>query len=135
MQAIVGRYQTLRWQQAGVAVATDVIGDRPGGEIADDHPLVEAAIRSLARGGRDSRSADLRISSTDANIPLSRGIPAVCIGITDGGNAHRLDEWIATTPIGRGLAPSAGADLVGGRVASERQPIAIAGEHSALSRQ
>jgi di/tripeptidase len=45
----------------------------------------------------------MRISSTDANIPLSRGIPAVCIGVTEGGNAHRTDEWIATQPIDNGL--------------------------------
>ncbi len=102
VQAIVGRYQTVRWQQAGVAVTTTVIGDRPGGAIADDHPLVEAAIRSL-HAVEVKPQLSMRISSTDANIPLSRGIPAVCIGITDGGNAHRTDEWISTTPIGRGL--------------------------------
>ena len=102
VQAIVGRYQTVRWQQAGVAVTTTVIGDRPGGAIADDHPLVEAAIRSL-HAVEVKPQLSMRISSTDANIPLSRGIPAVCIGITDGGNAHRTDEWIATTPISRGL--------------------------------
>jgi len=102
VQAIVGRYQTMRWQQAGVAVAASVIGDRPGGSIADDHPLVEAAIRSLHAVDVKPQLA-MRISSTDANIPLSRGIPSVCIGITDGGNAHRTDEWIATAPIGRGL--------------------------------
>ncbi|MCB0150071.1 MAG: hypothetical protein KDE01_20795, partial [Caldilineaceae bacterium] len=95
-------YQTVRWQQAGVAVTTTVIGDRPGGAIADDHPLVEAAIRSL-HAVEVKPQLSMRISSTDANIPLSRGIPAVCIGITDGGNAHRTDEWIATTPISRGL--------------------------------
>ena len=102
VQAIVGRYQTVRWQQAGVSVTATVIGDRPGGGIADDHPLVEAAIRSLHAVDVKPQPS-MRISSTDANIPLSRGIPAVCIGITDGGNAHRTDEWIATTPIGRGL--------------------------------
>ena len=44
-----------------------------------------------------------RISSTDANVPLSRGIPAVCIGITDGGNAHRLDEWITPELLPKGM--------------------------------
>jgi len=47
--------------------------------------------------------ANMRISSTDANIPLSRGIPAICIGVTDGGNAHRLDEWIMPDLLPKGM--------------------------------
>jgi len=98
---IIARYQSTRWQQAGVSVTSTVIGDRPGGAIADDHPLVQAAIRSL-QAVRVKPQLSMRISSTDANIPLSRGIPAVCIGVTEGGNAHRTDEWIATPPIAEG---------------------------------
>ncbi len=99
---IVERYTTARWQQAGVTVRTTLIGDRPAGEIADDHPLVQAAFGSLAAVGIVPQ-ANTRTSSTDANIPLSRGIPAVCIGVTDGGNAHRLDEWILPELLPRGL--------------------------------
>jgi len=101
-QTIISRYQTVRWQQAGVTVTSTVIGDRPGGAIANDHPLVEAAIASL-HSVRVKPQLTMRISSTDANIPLSRGIPAVCVGVTEGGNAHRTDEWIATQPIENGL--------------------------------
>lgn len=99
---IVARYQGMRWQQAGVTVTATVIGDRPGGAIADDHPLVLAAISSL-HAVKVKPQLAMRISSTDANIPLSRGIPAVCIGVTEGGNAHRTDEWIDTAPIPEGL--------------------------------
>jgi tripeptide aminopeptidase len=101
-QAVVERYATPRWQQAGVAVRTVRIGDRPAGEIADDHPLVQAAFSSLVGVGIQPQP-NSRTSSTDANIPLSRGIPAVCIGVTDGGNAHRLDEWILPELLPRGL--------------------------------
>ena len=100
--AIVERYTTPRWQQAGVTVRMTLIGDRPAGEIADDHPLVLAAFNSLAAVGIQPQ-ANMRTSSTDANIPLSRGIPAVCIGVTDGGNAHRLDEWILPELLPRGM--------------------------------
>jgi acetylornithine deacetylase/succinyl-diaminopimelate desuccinylase-like protein len=100
--AVVERYTTARWRQAGVAVRTTLIGDRPAGEIADDHPLVQAAFGSLAAVGIQPQP-NTRTSSTDANIPLSRGIPAVCIGITDGGNAHRLDEWILPDLLPRGM--------------------------------
>ena len=102
-QAIIARYQGARWEQRGVTVTATVIGDRPSGEIAPDHPLVWAAIAAL--GAVDYLGTpDLRISSTDANVPLSRGIPAVCVGVTDGGNAHRLQEWIQAAPLGQGMA-------------------------------
>jgi di/tripeptidase len=100
---IVHRFQTPRWQQRGVMVKTEVIGDRPSGGLAEDHPLVVAAKETLAAVGF-SQPADLRISSTDANIPLSRGIPAICVGVTDGSNAHRLQEWIGTDMVARGMA-------------------------------
>lgn len=98
--AIVQRYQTA-WRDRYVTVAATVIGDRPSGEIGEGHPLVQAAYRSLASCGVTVRG-NLSMSSTDANIPLSRGIPAVCIGITEGGSAHRLEEWINTAllPVG-----------------------------------
>ncbi len=100
-QAIVRRYQSTTWQKQGVTVEAVTIGDRPSGEIANEHPLVQASFRSLAACGVNA-NPHLRISSTDANIPLSRGIPAVCIGITEGGNAHRLEEWMnpALLPLG-----------------------------------
>lgn len=102
VQMILSRYQTSRWQQAGVTVTAALIGDRPGGAIPDDHLLVQAAISLLKTSGVKPQLS-MRISSTDANIPLSRGIPAVCIGVTEGGNAHRTDEWIATQPVEKGL--------------------------------
>lgn len=100
--AVVTRYQSNAWQQQGVQVEAMVIGDRPGGAIADDHPLVNAAFHSLAYHGVNG-SPHLRISSTDANIPLSREIPAVCIGITEGGNAHRVEEWIMPSLLPTGM--------------------------------
>ena len=80
----------------------EVIGDRPGGALADEHPLVLAAFRSLNALGVPPQG-NMRISSTDANIPLSRGVPAVCIGITDGANAHRFDEWITPELLPKGM--------------------------------
>jgi acetylornithine deacetylase/succinyl-diaminopimelate desuccinylase-like protein len=102
VQQIVHRFQTPRWRQAGVIVNAELIGDRPAGGIADDHPLVQAATQSLIAVGVQPQLAN-RISSTDANVPLSRGIPSVCIGITDGGNAHRLDEWITPDLLPKGM--------------------------------
>jgi len=93
VQKIVRQFQGARWKRWGVIVETEVIGHRPGGEIPGDHPLVVAAQEALAGAGLTGRP-ELQISSTDANIPLSRGIPTVCVGITQGGDVHRLEEWI-----------------------------------------
>jgi acetylornithine deacetylase/succinyl-diaminopimelate desuccinylase-like protein len=102
----VRRFQSPVLRQRGVTVTMDLIGDRPTGEIAPYHPLVRAAERSLLAAGVAVEAGE-RMSSTDANIPLSRGIPAVCVGITRGANAHRLDEWISTLEIGRGMQHAA----------------------------
>jgi tripeptide aminopeptidase len=68
-----------------------VIGVRPGGKIAQDSLLL-AAIENVDRYlGNRSR---LERSSTDANYPLSLGIPAIAIGGGgEGGGAHSLNEW------------------------------------------
>ena len=83
-------------------VKAELIGDRPSGQIGEEHALVRAAIECLTHFGLFF-DPSMRISSTDANIPLSLGIPAVCVGVTDGGNAHRLDEWIDPTLMAKGV--------------------------------
>lgn len=68
-----------------------VIGDRPSGETDPSLPLVTAAIEATRLIGRD---ADLATASTDANVPISRGIPAIAIGAGGrGGEAHTTAEW------------------------------------------
>ena len=78
-----------------------VVGDRPAGKIDPQHPLVQGALVALAENG--VRGA-LQIGSTDGNVPLSHNCPTVTIGITRGGNAHRLDEYIETKPVTAGMA-------------------------------
>jgi tripeptide aminopeptidase len=84
----------------GVKVQAEVIGLRPAGEISSDHPLVLLAQRCLKDQGLEPI---LGIGSTDANIPLSQGLPAVCIGVSTGGSAHTVDEFIHTQPVMTGL--------------------------------
>jgi tripeptide aminopeptidase len=74
-----------------LTVLISVIGDRPSGETDPSHPLVGAAIEATQLIGRDP---DLATASTDANVPISRGIPAIAIGAGGrGGEAHTLAEW------------------------------------------
>lgn len=88
-------------QSAALATRIDVIGDRPAGEIAASHPLVEAAeVATRAIG----RTPELATASTDANVPLSLGIPAIAIGGGGrGGDVHTIDEWYEDVDAGRGL--------------------------------
>ncbi|MEJ2756999.1 MAG: hypothetical protein P8046_00830, partial [Anaerolineales bacterium] len=71
------------------------------GEIASDHPLVQIGVEAIARQGGP---AELLIGSTDANVPLSRGIPAICIGISNGGAAHTTGEFMVTDQVSSGMA-------------------------------
>jgi len=84
-----------------VKVSAEVIGERPAGELPIEHPLVKLAVKCLDAQGI---TANLNIGSTDANEPLSRGLPAICVGITTGGGAHTLEEYIDIGPVGHGLA-------------------------------
>lgn len=76
------------------------VGNRPAGRIPTEHPLVRLALEAHEA---IRMQAELDSGSTDANIPLSLGIPAVCVGVSYGGNAHRLDEYIETEPIEKGI--------------------------------
>lgn len=67
------------------------IGDRPAAQLPADSPMLET-VRSVDR--HLGLRTDLRLGSTDANIPISRGIPAISLGAGgDGGGAHTLGEW------------------------------------------
>ena len=75
----------------------DLLGSRPGGELAADSPLLAALRAADDYVGNQSR---IERSSTDANIPLSNGIDAISIGAGGtGGGAHSLQEWY--DPAGR----------------------------------
>ncbi len=69
----------------------ELLGSRPGGELASDSPLLAALRAADEFVGNVSR---IERSSTDANIPLSMGIEALSIGAGgNGGGAHSLQEW------------------------------------------
>lgn len=75
----------------------ELLGSRPGGELAPDSQLLAALRAADEFVGNQSR---LERSSTDANIPLSLGIDAISIGAGgNGGGAHSLQEWY--DPAGR----------------------------------
>jgi len=69
----------------------DLLGSRPGGELAANSPLL-ATLRAADEAVHNQ--SRLERASTDANIPLSLGIDAISIGAGgNGGGAHSLQEW------------------------------------------
>jgi tripeptide aminopeptidase len=72
-----------------------VLGVRPAGELPENSPLLAALLAADTRLGNRSRRER---SSTDANIPLSVGIPAISLGACGrSGGAHTTEEWFDPT--------------------------------------
>lgn len=83
-----------------VKFSAEIIGQRPAGKIPASHPLVQLAKHTLEGLGFQP---NLGIGSTDANIPLSYNLPAICLGLSTGGGAHTANEYVHTRPIAQGL--------------------------------
>ena len=87
----------------GVKVLVNKVGDRPCSDIAPEKvqqlvdllcPEIEAVTGS---------QVVLKSSSTDCNIPLSMGIPALCIGVYRGAGSHTREEWVSKNSLVPGL--------------------------------
>jgi len=88
-------------QQSGIKVTSRIVGQRPAAAMPANHPLCTGLL--AIRRQLHLRPPIFGAASTDANWPLSRQIPAVCLGITHGGLAHTVKEYIDIPPIERGL--------------------------------
>jgi len=87
-------------QRDGVTVTLEIIGQRPAGVLPVDHALVRRAEICLRNVGIEPHH---NIGSTDANLPLSLGLPAVTIGLTTGRGAHTVHEYINIEPLTLGM--------------------------------
>ena len=85
----------------GVGVESTVVGRRPAASLPVSHPLCKGIVNIRKR--LRMRPPIFSASSTDANLPLSLGLPAVCLGITRGGLAHTVKEYIECSPIISGV--------------------------------
>jgi acetylornithine deacetylase/succinyl-diaminopimelate desuccinylase-like protein len=96
--------ENKRWNVTTLSASNKLIGDRPGGRTPPDSVIVEAATRSNTAFGHKTL---LRGGSTDANVPMSYGVPAIIIG--GGGKAagfHALSESIDVTDAWKGAQNS-----------------------------
>ena len=95
--------ENKRWDKKDVIkVEFKLVGDRPAGAGTMDSAMVQAARRSVAAVGGEVKS--LAASSTDSNLPISLGIPAVTLGSGGvGGGSHGPGEWFS--PVNAWLGP------------------------------
>ena len=85
------RWEGARAAQARISLEIDTIGIRPTGAQSDTARIVQAAIQAGRTLGFTPATT---ASSTDANIPISLGVPGISIdGGGRGGGAHSLNEW------------------------------------------
>ena len=85
--------ENKRWNSNKITVEIKLIGDRPAGIVALDSPIVQATQRAVTILNRAPR-VTFAGSSTDSNLAMSLGIPAVTIGGGgEGGNWHSRNEW------------------------------------------
>jgi acetylornithine deacetylase/succinyl-diaminopimelate desuccinylase-like protein len=90
-QAREDENHAARASETRIEMTVNPIGRRPSGETAPDAPLVRMAREATRLCGHRSL---LDCGSTDSNIPMSRGVPAITIGV--GGSCagcHTLNEW------------------------------------------
>ncbi len=87
--------ENTRWNNRGpVSVSAELVGLRPGGHTAESDPIVQTA---LAVSRALKLDATLHEGSTDANVPMNLGIPAITVGGGGtGSGAHSLDETFNT---------------------------------------
>ena len=87
--------ENTRWGSRSLTVDKQLVGDRPAGRTAAESPIVVAAVSA-------TKALNLPVSldegSTDSNIPMNMGIPAITIdGGGRGSGAHALDESFDST--------------------------------------
>ncbi len=83
-----------------VSMTVETIGDRPAASLPESSPLL-STVRAVDR--HLALRTEVRLGSTDANLPLSMGIPAIAVGAGgSGGRIHTVEEWY--DPTGRETA-------------------------------
>ena len=102
-EAVDEENATRSVSEGPIVLDLELIGDRPSGRTAAAASIVRMALEAARAFGVEPT---LRTSSTDANLPISLGIPAITIGRGGlGGRSHSLDEWVDVDrePTVRGL--------------------------------
>ncbi len=81
-------------------VLWEIIGKRPAGRLPDEHPLIQMVLDVHSKLGLKT---EIGAVSTDANIPLSLGIPSIALGPVIGSKTHSPGEYLKVDSIPMGL--------------------------------
>ncbi len=93
--------EEARRARDGLRFEITVVGDRPGGSTPAEAHLVRAAFAATRAVGGSPLPA---LSSTDANVPMALGVPALTMGCGgEAGLAHTTDEWYRNTEGPKGV--------------------------------
>lgn len=84
--SVIASFQTF-----GIEVTVEALGDRPCKGDVDPSGLTKIVMEASEKHGYHRTE---ECGSTDCNIPLSMGIPAVCFGVYEGKGAHTREEWV-----------------------------------------
>lgn len=94
----------VRFREDGLQITVTVVGDRPcGGNVDEERmaALMERADNASLRC--NGRPMHFKPGSTDCNIPLSLGIPSICVGCCDGDGCHTREEYLELRGVYPGL--------------------------------
>lgn len=102
-------------RQRGLDLRVTLVGERPCmGDV--DFAKIDRLAKIYCGVVKDILNIDVarKSGSTDCNIPLSLGIPSICIGVYQGGGSHTREEWIekASLPLGLEVALRVVADIL-----------------------
>lgn len=99
LNAAISFYRTK-----GIRVTVNLVGDRPcSGEVDAEKETILMMRTAQAVKTHYGIEAGFRSGSTDCNIPLSLGIPAVCVGCAIGNGAHTREEYVEINSLRPGL--------------------------------
>ena len=92
------------YRAKGVKVTVTLLGDRPcSGELDWDRETVLMERTAQAVKQHYGYDVSFRVGSTDCNVPLSMGVPAVCVGCAMGAGAHTREEYVDIDSLRPGL--------------------------------
>jgi acetylornithine deacetylase/succinyl-diaminopimelate desuccinylase-like protein len=95
-EAVAAENAARSTREGAIVAEPALIGDRPCGQTSTSTPLVQTAAATVRAFGLEPA---YRISSTDANVPMSLGVPAITIGHGErSGRGHSPDEWTVVEP-------------------------------------
>ena len=97
------QFETIveQFRASGVQIKAEVVGDRPCGLEVDNSALARRAALAVERNY--GLSPAFTSGSTDCNVPLSMGIPAICPGCVMGAGAHTREEYVEIDSLLPGL--------------------------------